>query len=106
MGHFSLAASGSSLPAPIVGAIVENIIIWVPIIFFGIIIYFLWRMLKLMARTKPQVIEADSDSAAPWGDVAGVEETRAELEEFFADVAPGSDSASSVGHVVPLANDG
>ena len=31
---------------------------------------------------------------------------RAELEELFADVPPESDSASTVGHVVPLANDG
>lgn len=31
---------------------------------------------------------------------------RAALEDLFADVAPESDSASSVGDVVPLANDG
>ena len=76
------AIVGTSLALPPLGAsVVDDIIIWVPIAFFGIIIYFLWRMLKLMPRTKPQVIQPDSDSSVTWSDVAGVEEARAELEE-------------------------
>jgi len=76
----SLVANGSLLS--LIGtSIVDNVIIWVPIAFFGIIVYFLWRMLKLMPRTKPQVIQPDSDSAVTWSDVAGVQEARAELEE-------------------------
>ena len=76
------AIVGTSLALPPLGAsVVDGIIIWVPIAFFGIIIYFLWRMLKLMPRTKPQVIQPDSDSSVTWSDVAGVEEARAELEE-------------------------
>ena len=72
----------STMPQPLLGAsLVDNVIIWVPIAFFGIIVYFLWRMLKLMPRTKPQVIQPDSDSAVTWTDVAGVQEARDELEE-------------------------
>ncbi len=66
---------------PLGGQITDNIIIWVPMVFFGIIVYFLWRMLKLMPRTKPQVMRPDSDSAVTWDDIAGVDEARAELEE-------------------------
>jgi len=53
----------------------------VPLVFFGIIIYFLWRMMKLMPRVKPQVMQPDSDSAVTWDDVAGVPKAQAELEE-------------------------
>ena len=81
MDTFSIVASSRVAPTLLGAQIVDNILIWVPIVFFGIIVYFLWRMLKLMPRTKPQVIEPDSDSAITWTDVAGVQEARAELEE-------------------------
>ena len=74
--------STARLSAPFLSvSIVDNIIIWVPIAFFGIIVYFLWRMLTLMPRTKPTLIEPDSDSSVTWSDVAGVHEARSELEE-------------------------
>jgi cell division protease FtsH len=54
---------------------------WAPILLFGIIIYFMWRMLRLMPRTKPQEISPKSKSSVTWADVAGVDETKAELRE-------------------------
>ena len=59
-----LAALLSTLP--VAGTITGNIIIWVPLVFFGIIIYFLWRMMRMMPRVKPQVMQPDSDSAVTW----------------------------------------
>ena len=47
---------------------------WAPILLFGVIIYFMWRMLRLMPRTKPQEISPKSKSAVTWDDVAGVED--------------------------------
>jgi cell division protease FtsH len=61
---------------------VENwIITWAPIIFMGLLVFFLWRTLKLMPKTKPQEITPDSDSAVDWSDVAGADEAKAELQE-------------------------
>jgi cell division protease FtsH len=54
---------------------------WAPILLFGVIIYFMWRMLKMMPRTKPQEISPKSKSAVTWDDVAGVDETKDELRE-------------------------
>jgi cell division protease FtsH len=54
---------------------------WAPILLFGIIIFFMWRMLRMMPRTKPQEISPRSKSSVTWGDVAGVDETKDELRE-------------------------
>jgi cell division protease FtsH len=54
---------------------------WLPLIFFGLIIYLLWRTLQYMPRVKPTSPEASSDSSVTWDDVAGVEEAKAELQE-------------------------
>jgi len=54
---------------------------WLPLVFFGLIIYLLWRSLQYMPRVKTQAIVSDSSSAVTWGDVAGVEEAKAELQE-------------------------
>src|SRR5688572_4670019 len=55
--------------------------IWGPMIFLGVICYFMWRTFKLMPRTKPQEISPRSKSSITWADVAGVDETKAELRE-------------------------
>jgi cell division protease FtsH len=61
---------------------VENwIVTWAPIIFMGLLVFFLWRTLKLMPRTRPQEIRPDSKSAIGWRDVAGADEAKAELHE-------------------------
>ncbi len=54
---------------------------WAPILLFMVLIYFMWRMLRLMPRTKPQEISPRSKSSVRWADVAGVDETKAELRE-------------------------
>ena len=54
---------------------------WAPILLFCVLIYFMWRTLKLMPRTKPQEISPKSKSAITWADVAGVDETKDELRE-------------------------
>jgi cell division protease FtsH len=54
---------------------------WLPIVFFGAIIYLLWRTLAFMPRVKPAKLEASSSSSVSWNDVAGVEEAKAELRE-------------------------
>src|ERR1044072_9136898 len=61
---------------------VENwIITWAPILFMGLLVFFLWRTMKLMPRTKPTEIKPDSNSAVEWAQVAGADEAKAELQE-------------------------
>ena len=61
---------------------VENwIITWVPIVFMGLLVFFIWRTMKMMPRTKPQQIKPESASAIGWADVAGCDEAKAELTE-------------------------
>ena len=57
------------------------IVTWVPIIFMGLLVFFIWRTLKLMPRTKPQQIEPQSSDSVAWAGVAGVDEAKAELRE-------------------------
>jgi cell division protease FtsH len=56
-------------------------ITWLPILFMGLLVYLVWRTLKLMPRTKPQQITPRSASSVTWSDIAGVEETKDELRE-------------------------
>ncbi|HET9739317.1 MAG TPA: AAA family ATPase [Solirubrobacteraceae bacterium] len=61
---------------------IENwIITWAPIIFMGLLVFFIWRTMKLMPRTKPQQIKPESSDSVSWEGVAGVEEAKAELRE-------------------------
>jgi cell division protease FtsH len=61
---------------------IENwMVTWLPIIFMGLLVFFIWRTLKVMPRTKPQEITPDSDSAIEWSQVAGADEAKAELQE-------------------------
>src|SRR3712207_1882416 len=61
---------------------VENgIITWLPILFMGLLVYFIWRTMRMMPRTKPQRIEPESASSIAWDDVAGADEAKAELAE-------------------------
>jgi cell division protease FtsH len=56
-------------------------ITWLPILFLGLLVFLVWRTLKLMPRTKPQQITPSSASSVTWDDIAGVEETKDELRE-------------------------
>jgi cell division protease FtsH len=68
-----------------VGATLDHIadvaLTWLPIVFFGVIVYLLWRTVQLMPRVKPSAIEPKSHSSVSFDDVAGVEEAKAELHE-------------------------
>ena len=54
---------------------------WLPLLFFGLIIYLLWRTLQLMPRVKPTEVQAGSRASVTWKDVAGAEEVKSELLE-------------------------
>jgi cell division protease FtsH len=54
---------------------------WLPLVFFGLIVYLLWRTLEMMPRVKPKLVEPSSKSSVKWEDVAGVDEAAAELQE-------------------------
>jgi len=56
-------------------------VIWLPIIFMGLIAVVLVYMLRFMPRTAPQEIKPSSSESISWGDVAGVEEAKDELRE-------------------------
>ena len=57
------------------------ILTWFPILFMALIVFFLWRMMKLMPKTKPQEIKPDSEGSIKWDEVAGADEAKAELQE-------------------------
>src|SRR5215204_3783582 len=57
------------------------IITWAPIIFMGLLVFFLWRTMKLMPKTKPVQIKPDTKSSISWDEIAGVDEAKDELRE-------------------------
>jgi cell division protease FtsH len=57
------------------------LLIWLPILFFGAIVFLLWKTIGMMPRVKTQAIKAQSKSSASWADVAGLEEVKEELSE-------------------------
>src|SRR5262245_44744928 len=60
----------------------DGTITWLPLVFFGAVIYLLWRTVQLMPRVKPNLVTPGSRSAVGFGDVAGVEEAKAEVQEL------------------------
>jgi cell division protease FtsH len=56
-------------------------LLWLPIIFLGLLSFAILWMLRYMPRTKPQEIKPSSAAAVQWQDVAGVEESKDELRE-------------------------
>jgi cell division protease FtsH len=54
---------------------------WLPILFFGLICYLLWRTVQMMPRVKPAQLKPDPKTSVSFEDVAGVEEAKAELLE-------------------------
>src|SRR5829696_4602869 len=59
----------------------NNLLTWGPMAFMALIVFFLWRTMKMMPKTKPQEIKPDSASSVKWDEVAGVEQAKAELRE-------------------------
>jgi cell division protease FtsH len=82
------------------GQIEYWILQWAPIIFMGLLVFFVWRMMKLMPRTKPQQIKPSADGAVEWSEVAGVDEAKAELQEVV-DFLREPDRFSALGARVP-----
>jgi cell division protease FtsH len=56
-------------------------VVWLPIIFMGLLLVILGMAVRYMPRTKPQQIKPSSSSSVRWDDVAGVEEAKDELRE-------------------------
>src|SRR5918999_1189734 len=67
--------------ASLFGDIARSALAFLPLVFFGLIIYLLWRSLQYMPRVKPPRVEAAATSNIRWDDVAGAEEAKAELQE-------------------------
>src|SRR5919198_6436098 len=59
----------------------EITLTWIPLLFFGLICYLLWRTVQLMPRVKPAAVQPNTKTAVRWSDVAGAEEAKAELQE-------------------------
>src|SRR3954463_245910 len=59
----------------------DTILTWAPVLFMGLLVFFIWRTMKLMPRTKPQEIKPESKWAIGWDDGAGADEAKAELAE-------------------------
>src|SRR3954465_7207073 len=59
----------------------NTILTWGPMAFMALIVFFLWRTMKLMPKTKPQEIKPDSAASPKWDEVAGVDQAKAELRE-------------------------
>jgi cell division protease FtsH len=58
---------------------------WEPvlmIVFFTVLIFVMWRTLKVMPRIKPQQIKPSSGDSVSFDDIAGVDEAKAELQEI------------------------
>src|SRR5437763_15375538 len=58
---------------------------WLPVMFFllmCIVVFLLWKTVKLMPRVKPMEITPGSASAVTWADVAGLDEAKEELQEI------------------------
>jgi cell division protease FtsH len=53
----------------------------ISILFIGLLVYVMFRMLAVMPKTKPQEIKASKRSGVRWDDIAGVEGTKDELRE-------------------------
>ena len=60
----------------------DLLLTWLPLAFFALIIYLLWRTVALMPRVKPKQIEPESSSSVRWSDVAGLSEAKEEMLEI------------------------
>jgi cell division protease FtsH len=59
----------------------QGLLIWLPLLFFGTIVYLLWRTLQLMPRIRPTSLRPNAKTLIGWSDVAGLEELKEELQE-------------------------
>jgi cell division protease FtsH len=64
-----------------INGIPNFVLIWFPLLFLGLLVYLMWRVVGMMPRVKPNLVEPESKSSVKWEDVAGVEEAAHELRE-------------------------
>ena len=60
-------------------------LIWLPVLFFAlmcVVVWLLWKMVKLMPQVKPNEIVPGSESSVTWDEVAGLDEAKEELQEI------------------------
>ena len=76
---------------------------WLPVCFFllmCVVVWLLWKTVKLMPRVKPMEITPGSSSSVTWADVAGLDEAKAELQEIV-DFLRNPDHFEALGARVP-----
>ena len=95
------AAAAAAPPEPSWWSHIEPFIFnWAPIIFMGLLVFFIWRLSKRMPKTAPQEIKPDSAGAIQWDEVAGADEAKAELQEVV-DFLKDPERFRAVGAKVP-----
>src|SRR5215212_149743 len=66
------------------GAVIESFtelaLTWMPMLLFGLLVYFVWRSTQLVPRVKTKAIQPTRTSVG-WDQVAGLEEAKEELRE-------------------------
>jgi cell division protease FtsH len=89
MTSFAFRVSGampmsSQMVASLSSVARDFAITWLPVAFFAlmlVVVYLLWRTVKLMPRVKPTEITPGSSSSVTWDQVAGLDEAKTELQE-------------------------
>ena len=59
----------------------QVLLLWLPLVLMCLMVYFLWRVVKLTPRVSTSRAETRSDISVSWSDVAGLEEVKEELQE-------------------------
>jgi cell division protease FtsH len=59
------------------------LLLWLPLVLMCLMVYLLWRVVKLMPRVSSQRIEPRSSSSVTWDEVAGLDEVKDELQEVI-----------------------
>jgi cell division protease FtsH len=59
----------------------QGVLTWLPIAFFAILVFLIWRTIQMMPRVRPNLTAPNSKASVSFSDVAGVEDAKAELQE-------------------------
>jgi cell division protease FtsH len=59
----------------------DMILLWTPLVFFGVIVALLLVTLRTMPRIKPATVDKSAAGKVAWDDVAGLDEAKEELAE-------------------------
>src|SRR6202795_1747173 len=62
--------------------LISLVLTWLPIMLLGLLVYLIWKTVKLMPNPAPKEAVKPEHSKLRWDDVAGVDEPRAELMEI------------------------